>query len=318
MTANSRAALLGLTAFGVFAAHDVIVKVLGSSYAPAQILFFSTLLTFPLFSVLLVSEAQPKTLRPVHPRWVAVRTATMVISTLSIFYAFSVLPLAQTYAILFCVPLIITLLSVPFLGERVGRHRGGAVIAGLIGVLIVLRPGATELTIGHAAALLGAFSAGLSSIAVRKIGKDERQAVLLLFPMLGTVVVMGVLLPLNYAPMTLSDLGLLALMSVLGFAALNCLIMAYKTGEAAVVAPMQYSQILWASLYGYLLFNETLDVATIVGVMVIIASGIYIIWRESRANISRNTPVLKARTRMNEGAWRRAKEEQHSPFERDE
>ena len=144
MTEQSRsnlpAALIAISAFGLFATHDVVVKFLGGIYSPFQIIFFSFLLSFPLATLMLMRDATSGHLRPVHPWWTALRTGAAVMTGISAFYAFSVLPLAQVYAILFASPLLITVLSIPVLQERVGLHRWFAVLLGLVGVLIVLRP----------------------------------------------------------------------------------------------------------------------------------------------------------------------------------
>ena len=305
MGTNAKGALIGLIGFGLFATHDVIVKFLGATYTPFQILFFSVLFGFPLISFMLVRDKSADNMRPRHPWWTALRTVSILVSSVSVFYAFSVLPLAQTYAILFTVPLLITLLSIPLLGEKVGLHRGGAVLVGLIGVIIVIRPGGTEFTLGHGAAFAGAFASALGAIIVRRIGREERNLVLLMFPMLGSFLVMGSLMLPDYKPMPLEDLIAVAILSLLGFVALNFMIAAYKTAEAVVVAPMQYSQIVWASLYGMLLFNETPDTRTLIGAAVIIASGIYIVLRESRKDVSKNTPVLRSRSRVAAGNFLR-------------
>ncbi|MGL4238992.1 DMT family transporter, partial [Tabrizicola sp.] len=146
---NMRGALLSLLAFALYATHDVVVKVLGGSYSPFQIIFFSGLLSFPIVTIMLMSDRTDGNLIPRHPWWTALRTFTAVLTGLFGFYAFSVLPLAQTYSILFAMPLLITLLAIPILGEKVGLRRGIAVAVGLIGVLIVLRPGSAELGLGH-------------------------------------------------------------------------------------------------------------------------------------------------------------------------
>ncbi|MCP4318606.1 MAG: DMT family transporter [Hyphomicrobiales bacterium] len=298
MGSNTKGALVGLLGFGVFATHDVIVKYLGATYSPYQILFFSVMFGFPLVSFMLVRDMSADTMRPHHPWWTALRTVSILVSSTCIFYAFSVLPLTQTYSILFSVPLIITLLSIPILGERVGIHRGGAVVVGLVGVLIVVRPGSAPLEFGHLAAFVGAFGSALSSIIVRRIGREERDLVLLLYPMLGSFLVMGALMPFEYKPMPLTDLAAVAVLSLLGFIALNCMIGAYKAAEAAIVAPMQYSQILWATLFGLVFFNEAPEQRTLVGAVIIIVSGLYIVIRESRTNVSENTPVLRNRSRI--------------------
>ena len=305
MGQNARGALLALLAFAIFATHDVIVKTLGASYSPVQIVFFSVLFGFPLFTLMLIRDAKPGTLRPVHPWWTLTRTIAAVITGVTAFYAFSTLPLAQTYAILFAAPLLITVLSIPILGERVRLRRWAAVIVGLCGVIVVLRPGVTELTLGHAAALVAAVCSSLASIIVRKIGPDERSVVLLLYPMLANFVLMGAALPLVYVPMPITHVAGLALMSAMAFVASALMIAAYKAGEAVIVAPMQYSQILWATAFGALLFNETPDIYTGIGATIIILSGLYIVLREGTQRASENRPVLRNRSRFETGTWLR-------------
>lgn len=294
---NLRGALLALASFALFASHDVIVKVLGGTFTPFQIVFFSVLFAFPMATLMMMRDAGDSNLRPRHPWWVALRTAAAVITGISAFHAFSVLPLAQVYAIVFATPLLITILSIPILGETVRFRRWAAVIVGLVGVVIVMRPGQTELGLGHLAALSCALFGALASVIVRKIGRDERSIILMLYPMMANFIMMIVILPFVYVPVELNDLGGFALMSVLAFIASMLLIAAYKMGEAAVIAPMQYSQIIWAILFGILFFDEWPDKVTYIGVAIIIASGVYIVLRESRGTTSRNKPVLRTRSR---------------------
>lgn len=297
---SAAGALLALVAFGIFATHDVVVKYLGGFYLPFQVVFFSTLMGFPLVTLMLIGDSTDGNLRPRHPWWTALRTGAAVITGVSAFYAFATLPLAQVYAILFAAPLLITLLAIPILGETVRLRRGVAVAVGLIGVLIVLRPGAVEFELGHLAALTAAASSALASIIVRKIGSEERSAVLLLYPMLANFLSMGAVLPLVYKPMPFLHFASLGLIALLAFVAMLLVIAAYRRAEAVIVAPMQYSQILWATGYGYFLFGETPDLYTALGAAVIIASGIYIVFRESRLGGSR-TPVLRTRSRPETG-----------------
>ena len=292
--------LLALAAFGLFSAHDVAVKMLGGGYAVFQIVFFSVLLSFPLVIFMLLRDQEVGTLIPRHPWWSVLRTASAVVTGFCAFYSFSVLPLAQVYAILFAAPLVITVLSIPILGEKVGIHRWGAVVVGLVGVLVVLRPDDVDLTAGHAAALTAACTGALASVIVRKIGREERAAVLLLYPMVANFALMGMLMPFVYQPIAKADLGLWAMMAALAFLAGLALIQAYRRTEAALVAPMQYSQILWAALYGWAFFGETIDAGTAAGAAIVIASGLYIVFREARGR-STNSPVLRTRSRAETG-----------------
>ena len=296
-SSSLRGALFSLAAFALFATHDVFIKLLGGAYTPFQIIFFTTLMSFPLTTLMLMRDEARENLRPHHPWWTALRTLCAVIATVCAFYAFSVLPLAQTYAILFAMPLLITMLAIPILGERVGWRRGLAVLIGLSGVIVVLRPGTTELSLGHAAAMAAALFSAVAGIIIRKIGRDERSVVLILYPLLANFLLMALLMPSGYQPMPLLHLAYAALISILGFVAGLMLIAAYRAAEAAIVAPMQYSQIVWATLFGSLFFGERVDMATLMGAAIIIASGLYIVFRENAGGTSSTTPVLRTRAR---------------------
>jgi drug/metabolite transporter (DMT)-like permease len=293
-----KGALLGLLAFGIFSTHDIIVKYLGATYAPIQIVFFSVLFGFPIVAFLLLRDSTEANLKPNNPWWIAARTTASVIVGISAFYAFTVLPLAQVYAIIFAAPLLITLLAIPVLGEKVGWRRGLAVAVGLVGVIVVLQPGRTELSLGHGAALMAAIGGAVASVIVRKVGRQERSVVMLLYPMMANFVLMGAALPFYYVPMSGQDLAAVAIIAAFALMASACLIFAYRRAPAVMVAPMQYSQILWATVFGFLLFDESLDTATLVGSIIIIGSGLYIVLREDRGGTSSTTPVLRTRTRF--------------------
>lgn len=297
MSLNARGALIALLAFAIYAVHDVVIKVMGADYSPFQLVFFSVLLTFPFAMVTMMRDKVEGTLIPVHPWWLTLRTVAAVITGVCAYYAFSVLPLAETYAILFAAPLLITVLAIPILGEKVRIRRWAAVIVGLIGVVVVLRPGATDLTLGHAAAITAALGGSIASIIVRKVAADERPMVLLLYPMMANFVLMAAALPFVYKPMPIEHLALMGLVAGLAWIASRMMITAYQDGEAAIIAPMQYSQIIWATIFGFWLFDESIDTPTAVGAAIIIASGLYIVLRESRAGNSKNTPVLRTRSR---------------------
>ena len=297
---NTRGAIYALIAFGIFATHDVIIKILGGAYSPVQIVFFSVLFSFPLAALYLMRDTTSGTLIPRHPYWMAARTVAAVITGFSAFYAFSVLPLAQVYAIIFASPLLITIMAIPVLGEVVRIRRWIAVFVGLTGVLIVLRPGQTELELGHLAALAAAVCGAFASIVVRKIGREERTVVIMLYPMMANFLVMAAMLPLVYEPLPLLDLGRLAVIALFAWIAGRFLIAAYNAGEAVIVAPMQYSQIIWATAYGFMFFDETPDLGTILGSCVIIASGLYIVLRESSSDET-EAPVLRTRSRPETG-----------------
>ena len=300
---NLRGALLSLVAFGIYATNDVIVKYLGSnaSYHPFQTIFFSGLMGFPLMTILMMSDKSDGNLRPKMPGWTALRAVLTVLNGLTGFYAFSVLPLSEAYPIFFAMPMLVTLIAIPLLGEKVGLHRGVAVAVGLAGVLVVVRPGSAAFGLGHVAALMAAAIGAMNSVLVRKTGKSERSAVIMLYPMIANFVVSGIALPFVYKPMPIAHLGLVAAMAVLGLTASLIAIIAYRTAPAVIVAPMQYSQIIWATIYGTLFFHETHDLITVLGTSIIIGSGVYIVLREDKPKVSKYRPVLETRSRFDFG-----------------
>ena len=297
MSDNVKGAVFALCGFAIFAIHDVLVRIVGGSFSPFQMLFFTSLLSFPLLTIVLVQDSTHGTMQPKHPWWVALRSLVMVGASICGFFAFATLPLAQVYAILFMVPLLVTLMSIPLLGEKVGAHRAAAILVGLAGVIVVVQPGSTQLGLGHLAAVLAAFGAALQSVISRKVGNDERPVVMMLFPLLAIFVTMGGSLAFVYEPMALIDIAGMAGIAVLGFIATFCLVAAYRKGEAAIVAPMQYSQIIWATIYGSLLFKEQVTTSVLAGSALVITSGLYIVAREAISGRSSNQPVTRTRSR---------------------
>ncbi len=290
--------LIALLAFALYALHDVIVRLLGETYNIAQVMFFMGLFGFPMLVLMLMRDPRPGTLRAVHPWLASLRALCAVLGAGLGFYAFTVLPLATVYAMLFATPLLITLLAIPLLGERVGLHRGVAVLMGLAGVLVVLRPGAEPITLGHMAGIGSALCSAFNGIIVRKIGRNERPEVMVLLPMLAIFLLTGAVLPWVYVPPTLGDLAAMFVLASLSFTAMLCSVAAYRWAEAAVVAPMQYSQMLWAVFYGAILFSETPTLWTLAGSVLIIGSGLYIVFRETQRNVSAMRPVLMTRARL--------------------
>jgi S-adenosylmethionine uptake transporter len=212
---------------------------------------------------------------------VALRALLLAIDMVFVFYAFTKLPLADAYTMLFTAPMLVTALSVPLLGERVGWRRWSAVAVGFGGVLVVLRPGFAELNLGHIAALASSSFFALSLIVARRIGNSETGSTLLISLMAALLIVSGPALPAVYVSSSLSDLAMLAGLGLLmGLGHLG-LIQALRLAPSNVVAPFHYSQIVWAVIFGLLLFGDRPSAWVIAGSTIIIASGLYILWRET-------------------------------------
>jgi drug/metabolite transporter (DMT)-like permease len=197
------------------------------------------------------------------------------------FYAYSQLPLADAYAIVFTTPLLITALSFPVLGEPVGWRRWSAVGVGFIGVLIMLQPGVAPIGLGALGAFAGACLSALSILLVRKLGTTESTASIALYSNLTVAPLIGLLLPFGGIVPSLLDFCLMAAAGLIGGIALMVLIAAYRSAPAALVAPFQYSQMMWAILIGFAIWGDIPEPAKLLGAAVVAASGLFILYRET-------------------------------------
>jgi S-adenosylmethionine uptake transporter len=279
-------ACMSLLAFGVYAFADVTIKFMGLGFSAVQIIFCAALFSMPCILLQAILSPGRLSLRPKLLGWTLVRVVLIVTNSVIVSYTFTKLPLAQAYAIFFCMPLFVTLLAVPFLGEPLDTPRMLAVLAGFCGVLIALRPSSIPLQFAHLTALTGATLGALNSILLRKIGSRERPSVVLLYPAMAQVLFLALFLPWLWQPMAAFDWSLAALIGVLSAVGGLLIIAAYTRASAIVVAPMQYSQIIWGALCGALIFHEKMDALMALGIAVIIAAGLYLLWNSGR-------PVLK-------------------------
>ena len=274
---NLRGALFGLAAMGLYCLYDVSIKFLGGDYSPLQVLFCAGLVFVPLI-LLQLRFSRASSLRPVLPIWTVLRVVVALLNATLGAYAFSVLPLAEAYAVFFLMPLMIALLAVPILGEPMDLARGLAVVTGFAGVLIALQPGGdTQLGLGHLAAFCAAARGAVNYIILRKTGGIEQPGVLLFYPAAAQLIAVGLAMPALWLPMPAAHWALTSLMGLAVFAGGLLIIAAYRTAPAIVVAPMQYSQIIWAAILGWLLFDEGMTLPMVLGILVIIAAGLYIL-----------------------------------------
>jgi drug/metabolite transporter (DMT)-like permease len=280
MSPALKGVLCGLLGFGLFSLADATIKFLGGTYSPVQIVAFAGLFTLPLIGLLWLSA--PVSLRPVYPGLMAVRTVALIGNGLLVTYAFTVMPLAQAYAIFFTLPLILTLLAWPILGDRVDLIGALAVVIGLVGVIIALNPGRVEFGIGHIAAVGGVVLAAVHYLIVRKTGGAEANVPMLLYPILGQTLSAFLLLPGRYVPMPPADLAAIAGLTLAGFTGTLMMIAAYRAAAPVIVAPTQYSQIAWAALFGALFFDEPMTAQAALGMGVIAIAGVLIVARQNR------------------------------------
>ena len=274
-----RGILFALLGFAIYSTHDALVKSL-QDYNVFQIVFFATLFGYVPFSIARIIEGKPVSLKPNNPGLLTLRACLHVGGLCLGFFAFTRLPMVEAYVLLFCTPLMISVLAIWFLDEHIALVRWFAIFLGLVGVLIVLRPSPSSIGIGHVAALASAFCGAASAVISRKISPTENMATMIMFPLLANILITGAALYFVYQEMPFSDLATMFLVGVLGLVGQYFVLRGYRMAPAAFVGPMQYSQIVWAILFGYVFFAETVDVWVLVGSAITIASGVIIIWRE--------------------------------------
>ena len=282
---NLRGALYGIAAMGLYCLYDVTIKLLGSDYNPLQILFCAGLVFVPLILVQTFWSGRAN-LRPVMPGLTALRVVVSLVNSVVGAYAFAVLPLAECYAVFFLMPLMIALLAVPVLGEPMDPARGFAIAIGFGGVIVALQPGGdTQLGLGHLAAFTAAALGAVNYVILRKTSGVETPGVLLLYPAISQLIAIGIMVPGIWLPMPMPHWALTTLMGIELFAGGTLIILAYRTAAAIVVAPMQYSQIIWAAVLGAVLFDERMTLTMIFGIAIIILAGLFILFFQPRAAV---------------------------------
>jgi len=277
-----RGALLSLAGFSVYACADVSIKALGLSLDPVQIMFMAALCTLPWILLQTYVMERRISLWPVLPGWTVVRVLITVVNSWLVTYTFTHLPLAQSYAIFFTMPLLITLLAWPFLGEPVDPVRGLVILVGFCGVLIALRPGEVTLQPGHLTAICGAMRGAVNSLILRKVGIRESTGVILIYPAVAQVLVTALVVHSVWHPMAghIWQISLLqGFLSTLGGV---LVIAAYRCATAIVVAPMQYSQVICAGILGAIFFDELIEPMTLLGIAVIIGAGLALLTQANR------------------------------------
>lgn len=263
----------------LFSAVDATAKFLADSLHPFQIVW-SRQLGLLLGALVLIAMQGTRVLKTAHPRLQLLRGAFATCSAAFFVFGVAYIPLADAVAISFVAPFVVTLLGALLLREPVGVRRWAAVALGFVGAMIVIRPG---LGVMHPAAwfiLLAAFFFALRQIVSRAISDTDRTETTVVYTALMTVGLLTVPTLWVWQMPKWDIVPLLVLLAVLAGLAEVCVIKALEAAMAVVVAPVQYTLILWGTLYGYLIFDQLPDLWTWVGAAIIVATGIYTLRRE--------------------------------------
>ncbi len=266
-----------------FAGLDATAKYLTGYMSPLQAVWARYTASVVLVTLLINPWTHPKVLRTARP-WVQVARSLLLFgSTIFNFMALQYLQLAETMALAFTVPLLVVLIAGRLLGERVGLNRILAVLVGFIGVVVITRPGIDGV---HPAVLLGLGSAlcyALYNIATRFLAGHDSPETTMVYSGLAGVIVLTPALPLFWTdPPSLAVAGMMVFMGACGAIGHWLLILAHRRAPAAVLSPFIYTQIVWMIALGWLIFGDLPHPATLVGVAIVAASGLYLLQYERR------------------------------------
>jgi drug/metabolite transporter (DMT)-like permease len=262
---------------------DASAKWLGTAgdVPPVQLVALRYFISFLFTGFILNPFARPALLRTRRPVLQITRAACLVLSTACTYVAVRHMSLTEMTAIVFAAPLIVPLLSVAFLGEKVGPRRVLAIVVGFCGVLVITRPGGHELGWVALLPLLGALLNAFYSVSTRKLASvDAPETTMFYTGMVGSATMMPALFFVWETPEGLVQWTAIILMGAGGALAHWLLILAHKHAPASLLAPFNYAQIIGAALIGLLVFGDVPDSWTFAGAAIIILSGLYVFYRE--------------------------------------
>lgn len=285
-TEPMRAILLVVLGVACLSCSDATAKYLARTLPPAEIAWMRYVVFTALVMPLALRGGSPRhkdrlrVLKTTRPGLQVVRGLGMLGSALFFIMAMQHLPLAEAAAISFVSPVFVTVLSILLLAEKVGIRRWAALLVGLAGVVVVIRPGAEGFQPASLLPILTAFSWALGLVATRKMTVQENPLTTMVWSALTGLIALTALLPLHAAWPTPWEMLLGAFIGLVYTLSQWLLILAYRQGEASVLAPFTYVQLIWSTALGFLVFGAVPDHWTFVGTGVIIASGLYTAHRE--------------------------------------
>ncbi|GLR49277.1 DMT family transporter [Shinella yambaruensis] len=287
-TANAKGALFMAIAMAGFTCNDALVKSVTGAMNTGQILFVRGLMTTVLVVAIARWMGALGSWRVVLQPAVALRMAAEIIASLAYVSALGAMPLANTASILQALPLAVTLGAALFLNEKVGWRRWLAIIAGFAGVLIVIRPGPEGFSLAAVYVIASVVGAAARDLCTRRIDRAVPSLFISVITAVSITVTGAVMIvPMGgWQPVSGEAFVRLAAASVLLLVGYQTIVIAMRTGEISFIAPFRYTSLIWAIAIGFLFFGEVPDFWMTVGVMIIVASGLYTFSRENRRQVA--------------------------------
>ncbi len=270
-----------IAAVAAFCGMDTVLKLLATHYPPLEVATLRGAAAIPFMLLPSLIRGRVGDLRPVRFLMHLVRAVLMLVTLAAFVYAVRTLSLAGAYSIFLAAPLIITALSVPILGDRVGWRRWMAICVGLVGVITMLRPSASHLVpLGALAALLAAVTYSFGAIALRVLTQSASTASVV-FWMIGLMTLMAAVIAApNWVAIRSEDWGLLLTIGIFATIGQHLFTEAFRRAPPSVVAPFEYTALLWGIGVDRVIWGVLPGTRVYVGGGIVIASGLYLIWRE--------------------------------------
>lgn len=267
-----------------FTISAAMTKWLARDYSISQLLFTRAALSVIFVLAVAYFQGQKTIWRTERIGAHVVRAIFGLIGMTGVYVSFWLLPITDATAINLSAPIFATALSVPLLREVVGIRRWAAVLVGFAGVLVMVRPGTEAFEPAYLIAIASAAIAGLVANTIRQIGRTEDSMTIVFYFMMFSTIATAPTLLFSWRTPDLTDLGLLLAFGIAGTAGQILMTHAYRSAPVAVVAPLEYTALLWAAIIGFVVWDEVLTVWTLAGSVLVIASGLYILHRETVRN----------------------------------
>lgn len=279
-----RGALCMLGAQALFTCMSVLVKQLSDHIPLVELMFFRSAFALPVVVLIALRGSGLAALRTKRLGGHALRAASGTAAQACGFFSLALLPIAEQTALNYTQPMFVTILAIPFLGEVVRIHRWSAVVVGFLGV-VVIALGTGEGFVGGAAlgigvAVTGGMFSACTTLLVRQLSSSETSTTITLWQSLLMSTFALVLLPFFWVTPSLGELGVLVVMGLIGGCAQWLLTEAYASSQVSAVAPYSYSGLLWSMLLGWVVFGDRPGLAMLIGSLLIVAAGLYILHRE--------------------------------------
>ena len=281
-----------LSAVAFFSLMDAGMKLLSAGYPTLQVTMLRGAASLPFVLVWVLATAGPRSLIPVRWGLHLLRGALGMAMIGCFVYALRSLPLSTAYSIYFVAPLLVAALSVPLLGERVGPRRWVAIGVGLVGVLVVLRPGMDGfISLPGLMVLLAATAYAIAAVTVSLLTRTDTPQAMVVWFLLIMAIGAGLLAWPQWQPLQWRHAGLIAGMGLAGALGQIALTRAFQLGQASMIAPLEYTGLVWVIAWDWLLWQTLPDAATWTGAAIIVASGLYLLRRERVVGATRTPPL---------------------------